>query len=76
MGEAFFAAATAGRKGTRYHLIAERLPEEHDGWDWTVWSPETALHGHAHSAEATLRAAETAVWHWDETAASATPAVC
>ena len=31
VGEAFFAAATAGRNGPRYHLIAERLPEEHDG---------------------------------------------
>ena len=32
--------------GTRYHLLAERLPG--DGWDWTIWRAsvvETPQHG-------------------------------
>ena len=32
--------------GTRYHLLAERLPG--DGWDWTIWRAgvvETLQHG-------------------------------
>ena len=70
--EAFFAAAAAGHNGS-YHLTVEQLPD-HDGWDWTVWrpgeAPEVARHGQAFSVEAALRAAETTVRHWDETAAS------
>jgi hypothetical protein len=67
--EAFFAAATNGS----YRLTVEQLPDN-DGWDWIVWrpgeAPETSRHGHTLSAEAALRAAETTVQHWDETAAS------
>lgn len=69
--EAFFAAVTAGRDGTRYHLTAERLPRG-DDWDWTVWrpgdAPEAACHGHEPSADAALRAAEAVVRHWDTAA--------
>ena len=69
--EASFAAVAAGRNGSRYHLTAERLPGDDGRWDWTVWrqgeAPETARHGNELSAEAALRAAEAAVWDWDDT---------
>ena len=65
-----FATAASRHRGTRYHLLAERLPG--DGWDWTAWragdSPGNAQHGCAPTAEAAMAAARGAVRYWDDSA--------
>jgi hypothetical protein len=71
--DVLFATVTTGRKGARYHLIAERLPA-YDGWDWTVWrvgdAPENSRHGFAPGAATAMAAAEGAAWHWETRAAA------
>jgi hypothetical protein len=68
--ETLFATVASRHRGTRYHLLAERLPK--DGWDWTAWragdSPDTAQHGYASSAKTALAAAGCAIRSWDDSA--------
>lgn len=65
--DTLFANVASRNRGTRYHLLAERLPG--DGWDWTAWragdSPDSALHGYALSAKSAMAAARGAVRYWE-----------
>lgn len=72
LDDSLFATVASRRRGTRYHLLAERLPG--DGWDWTVWRagdcPDCAQHGYAPSPKTAMAAAGGAVRHWDDDAQS------
>jgi hypothetical protein len=68
--DTLFATVASRHRGTRYYLLAERLPR--DGWDWTAWragdSSDAAQHGYALSAKTALAAAGYTIRCWDASA--------
>jgi signal transduction histidine kinase len=73
-GEALFAFVVAAPDNTRYRLVVEPLPRR-NGWDWTVWRPEsideTPRHGRATSVVVAMAAAEAAARQWTGSGRSA-----